>query len=81
MPVLFVGHGSPTNAIEDNEFSRAWAEAGKSMPRPKGVLCISAHWETNGTRVTAAERPATIHDYYGFPKPLYEVTYPAPGAP
>ena len=81
MPVLFVGHGSPTNAIEENEFSRAWADAGKSMPRPRAVLCVSAHWETNGTYVTAAERPATIHDFSGFPRPLYEVRYPVPGAP
>jgi len=81
MPVLFVGHGSPTNAIEENEFSRAWADAGNSVPRPRAVLCISAHWETNGTQVTATEQPGTIHDFYGFPRPLYEVSYPVPGAP
>ena len=63
MPVLFVGHGSPTNAIEDNEFSRAWADAGKVIPRPRAVLCVSAHWETNGTLVTASDRPGTIHDF------------------
>ncbi len=81
MPVLFVGHGSPTNAIEENEFSRAWADAAGSIPRPGAVLCVSAHWETNGTQVTAAERPGTIHDFFGFPRPLYDVSYPASGAP
>lgn len=81
MPVLFVGHGNPMNAIEQNEYSMGWETIGKQLPVPKAILCVSAHWETKGTKVTAMDKPETIHDFGGFPQALFDVQYNAPGSP
>ncbi|KQR71903.1 4,5-DOPA dioxygenase extradiol [Pedobacter sp. Leaf176] len=79
MPTIFIGHGSPMNGIENNEFSQSWADLAKNIPVPKAVLVVSAHWYTHGTFVTAMDFPSTIHDFGGFPQALFDVQYPAPG--
>lgn len=79
LPVLFIGHGSPLNAIEDNQFSQGWRKLAKNIPKPEKILCISAHWYISETAVTIMSKPKTIHDFYGFPEELYTVQYNAPG--
>src|SRR5690554_1964937 len=81
MPVIFVGHGSPMNAIEDNNYTKSWKDIAKKIPKPEAIISVSAHWYTKGSKVMNEENPKTIYDMYGFPKELYEIIYDSPGQP
>lgn len=81
MPVLFVGHGSPMNAVENNKYTEKWRQLGQQLPRPQSILMVSAHWYTSGTRITDVKAPKMVYDMYGFPEELYRVQYPVPGSP